>query len=214
MTRSAIDMTDEAAALARLAGAWKHALSPSCVEGLLQYGRLILEWNARINLTGAQSFADLIADHLPDVFAVARLTPLGARVIDVGSGGGLPALPFALLRLDCQLTLVEPRAKRVAFLRTAIRELNLRQVSVQATRAEALIVPPSFDVACSRATFSPAEWLKVGRRLVRPDGRLIVLATTPSDLDRTPELDRVVDQISYQTAEGRPRWAAAIDFSS
>jgi 16S rRNA (guanine527-N7)-methyltransferase len=101
----------------------------------------------------------------------------------VGSGGGLPALPLALLRPDLVIRLCEPIAKKAAFLRTAIRELKLAdRVALEARRAEELTeevagnVPRElFDVATSRATFAPETWLALGRRLVRPGGRVFVL---------------------------------------
>jgi 16S rRNA (guanine527-N7)-methyltransferase len=58
---------------------------------------LLLSWNARINLTGARTPAELLGEHFPDALAMARLVPPNARVLDVGSGGGLPVLPFAVL---------------------------------------------------------------------------------------------------------------------
>src|SRR5436853_71284 len=92
---------------------------------LHRFYELLLVWNRQINLTGARSLDELLSEHLPDSFALSRLVPQSASVADVGSGGGLPAIPFALLRPDASLTLFETRAKRVAFLRTAIRELGV-----------------------------------------------------------------------------------------
>src|SRR6185295_9811748 len=106
-----------------------------------------------INLTGARTLDELAADHLPDAFALAEAVPPGAALVDVGSGGGLPALPFAVLRPDVRLTLVEPRAKRVAFLRTAVRELGLAGELVAGHAAD--LPAGAFDVAASRATFPP-----------------------------------------------------------
>ena len=112
-------------------------------------------------------------------------------MVDVGSGGGLPALPLALLRPGLVIRLCEPIAKKAAFLRTAIRELKLAdRVSLEARRgeelADELVAVPAgpgaaaaperlFDVATSRATFAPEAWLALGRRLVRPGGRVFVL---------------------------------------
>ncbi|HVY39601.1 MAG TPA: 16S rRNA (guanine(527)-N(7))-methyltransferase RsmG [Polyangia bacterium] len=169
-------------ALEALAAEWRSPLDEARTADLLAFGDLLMTWNARINLTGAHTVGELISEHLPDAFAVARAVGVGPKaVVDVGSGGGLPALPLAILRPDLQLTLVEPLAKKVAFLRTAVRELRLTTVSVQCARAEAL-VPATFDVAMSRATFPPAEWLVLGRRLVRTNGRVLVLTVPGTDL--------------------------------
>jgi 16S rRNA (guanine527-N7)-methyltransferase len=174
-------------ALSRLAEAWHVACGPSQAEALSRFAALLLTWNARINLTGANSLEDVASDHLPDSFALAaRFDPAApARVIDVGSGGGLPALPLAVLRPSLRLRLIEPIAKKAAFLRTATRELGLgAQVTVHVGRVEPL-APGDFDAAFSRATFSPESWARLGVELIRPGGRVFVLAsmaTVPKDV--------------------------------
>jgi 16S rRNA (guanine527-N7)-methyltransferase len=167
-------------AVARLAKTWAVACDDQQAEALARFGTLLLTWNAHINLTGAASLDDLAEEHLPDSFALASRFGDGdpARAVDVGSGGGLPALPLALLRPAMTLRLVEPIAKKAAFLRTATRELGLRErVTVHVGRAEAL-GPADFDAALSRATFAPELWASVGGQLVRPGGRVFLLAAT------------------------------------
>jgi 16S rRNA (guanine527-N7)-methyltransferase len=172
----------EAAAdeLRTLSASWGIPSDGGSVESLLEYANLLVSWNARINLTGARSAAAVVAEHFPDAFALARHLDRPGRVIDVGSGGGLPALPLALLRPALTLTLVEPIAKKGAFLRTAIRELRLgARVNLEARRAEEL-VPGDYDAAMSRATFAPEDWAELGRRLVGPGGRVYVLTVPGS----------------------------------
>ncbi len=174
-----------------------NAPEPAACQQLVRFFSLLLEWNRGINLTGADSLAVLASDHLPDSLALLALVPPGARVVDVGSGGGLPALPFAILRPDCALTLVEPRAKRAAFLRTAVRQLGLA-VQVSGSRGEDLAAgqPPVFEVAMSRATFAPPAWLALGRRLVVAGGRVLTFVATPP-----AELDPPTDAIVYQVGQ-------------
>jgi 16S rRNA (guanine527-N7)-methyltransferase len=181
-SRSASTSGDEARRLHALASEHVVPLDDAQARALLTYSHLLLTWSARINLTGARSIAALIDAHLPDAFALARVLPGPARVVDVGSGGGLPAIPLALLRPPLSIDLCEPIAKKVAFLRTAVRELGLGgRIRVQPVRAEALgrTAPLSFDVAISRATLPPAEWLAFAPRLVVPGGRVFAL-TTPA----------------------------------
>jgi 16S rRNA (guanine527-N7)-methyltransferase len=182
---------DALAVLQSLATDWGVPSEPGQAESLLRYADLLIRWNQRINLTGAKSIGALVAEHYPDAYALARRLDQPARVVDVGSGGGLPALPLALLRPGLVIRLCEPIAKKAAFLRTAIRELKLAdRVSLEARRGEELAdelaeipagpdaAPGSekfFDVATSRATFAPEAWLALGRRLVRPGGRVFVL---------------------------------------
>src|SRR6187397_2962725 len=88
-------------AVERHAAALGAPCGPAEREALFTYATLLMTWNARINLTGATSLADLAEEHLPDAFALAARFPdpqPSRTVIDVGSGGGLPALPLAVLR--------------------------------------------------------------------------------------------------------------------
>jgi len=156
-------------ALAALETGWRVPASADQRDALLAYADLLMTWTARINLTGARSADQLVEEHFPDAFALASRLVEPARVIDVGSGGGLPALPLALLRPALSIDLSEPIAKKGAFLRTAIRELGLGdRVRVDPRRGEAIAdaAPPGFDAATSRATLAPKAWLALGRRLV------------------------------------------------
>jgi 16S rRNA (guanine527-N7)-methyltransferase len=169
-------------ALARLSENWTVACDDGQADALAAFGALLLTWNAHINLTGASSLDELAGEHFPDSFALASRfeAAVPARAVDVGSGGGLPALPLALLRPALTLRLVEPTAKKAAFLRTATRALGLRErVTVHVGRVEAF-GPGDFDAALSRATFPPELWAPIGARLVRPGGRVFVLASTPA----------------------------------
>lgn len=183
------------------------SLSSEHAAALERFVNRMLEWNARINLTGARSREELVGEHLGDAFALARLVGRGVRLVDVGSGGGLPAVPFGVLRPDVKLTLVEPRQKRVAFLRTAIRELGLA-VAVMPVRVEALPAG-GFDVACSRATFAPAEWLSQAVRLVVPGGAVVVFAARREEAGLAAN-QVVAQEVQYATAAGHPRWAGAL----
>ena len=137
---------------------------------------LLLKWNASLNLTGARTLSDLLQEHLPDAFVLAHFAGACKTLVDVGSGGGLPALPLAILRPEVQVLLVEPRAKRVAFLRTAVRELDLPMVKVWCGRVEDLPAATELsDAAVSRATFSPGEWVPIGAKAIRPHGRVFAL---------------------------------------
>lgn len=176
----------------------------------MDYCLELLRWNARVNLTGARNMSELVDDHLPDVFALSALCPEGATVVDVGSGGGLPGVPLALLRPDCSFTLVEPRAKRVAFLHTVVRLGGLSRVTVVRGRVEDL-ESGSASFAVARATFSPLEWLEHARRLVVPGGVATVLAARP--LDEAPYSTQLLRATAYTTGTGAPRWAGLYCFT-
>ena len=133
---------------------------------------LAVVWNQRVDLTAARSAEELVDLYLADAMVLASASrelgslPSSARWLDVGSGGGAPGLPLAVLMPEARMTAVEPRAKRVAFLRTALATLGTRGIEVRRARSEQL---PSgaCEVAVSRATLAPPLWLAEGTRLAR-----------------------------------------------
>lgn len=140
----------------------------AALQALSRLLDLVALWNRRVDLTAARSPEELVDLYLSDALVVAALEPRTAepqRWLDVGSGAGAPGLVLQLLRPELQLTLVEPRAKRVAFLRTALGQLRL-SAGLESGRSDRLPAA-SCEVALSRATFPPPEWLAEGSRLAR-----------------------------------------------
>ena len=183
------------------------------LERVVRFFDMLLDWNARTNLTGAKSREELLADHWLDSVALIRLLPSHAEVIDVGSGGGLPAFPFALMRPDCRIRMIEPRSKRVAFLRHATRSLGLENAVVIESRLQKGRSGPLFssmalsDVALpccaiSRATFSVGEWMEFGAEVAGVGGSVVVF-----DTQRSPGIARLqpLEELSYQTGRGSLR---------
>jgi 16S rRNA (guanine527-N7)-methyltransferase len=143
--------------------------SESTVQALHEWLQLLVSWNRRIDLTAARSTDELVDLFLADAVVLhhARLQLAPASGwLDVGSGAGAPGLGMAILDPLLQITLVEPSAKRVAFLRQVVGRLQLAQVQVRCTRAESLSPSLTEDVV-SRATWSPDEWLQQATRLTR-----------------------------------------------
>lgn len=136
---------------------------------LIAYVEAFVRWNQRINLSAART-PDDVADHVVDCLALIPHLAPGARVVDVGSGGGLPGIVLAAGRPDLHVTCVEPIHKKAAFLRQAARDLGLA-VTVMTQRVES--VEGNFDVAVSRATFELVTWLERGMALVVPGGLVI-----------------------------------------
>lgn len=147
-----------------------HAGIPAdLARAMSDYADLLLRWNARINLTAATRRDDAL-QHIADCMALVRAIPADAgRLVDIGSGGGLPAVVIAIGRPALHVLAVEPIAKKHAFLRTAARELRLANLEAVAARVED-VAPGDFDVASSRATFAIAEWMDRGMDLVRDGG--------------------------------------------
>ena len=143
------------------------------VRGLGDYLGLVAAWNARTNLTGAQTAEERVEILVADVWRVAPLVRPG-RVIDIGSGNGSPGLVLALLRPDLQVTLLEPRAKRWAFLREAARRLGRPDVAVERARSD------EFRGTAETVTLR-AVGLPMGEvaGLVEPGGDVLVFGGVP-----------------------------------
>ena len=118
-----------------------------------------------------------------DALVLSTRVPREARVVDVGTGAGAPGLALAILRPDLRVTLVEPLAKRGAFLRTVLGTLSLPQVTLDGRKGAATAKqhPNAWDVALARATLPPAAWLELAAALVRDAGAAwVFLARDPS----------------------------------
>ncbi len=140
-------------------------------QRLLQYLQLLQRWNRVHNLTSVRDPERMLSLHLADCLAV--LAPLDRRaprrVLDVGSGAGLPGLVLAVMRPHWQLLLVDAVQKKCAFLRQAVAELHLRNVEVVHGRVEQLRLPP-VDCIVSRALGDLAELARISEHLLLPGG--------------------------------------------
>lgn len=145
---------------------------------------LLLEWNAKIDLTAARSDEELVDLMLADSALLSRHIAPGAFLMDVGTGAGAPGLGILIFRPDIQGILVEPMQKRVAFLNTVIGELitmgfEAGRVKVLRERAEKLEAREregEETVMVSRATLSPEQWLREGARLGPRGGVWVLLS--------------------------------------
>jgi len=135
------------------------------IELLSEFLDHVVTWNRKIDLTAARSHEELVDLYLADAIVVAA-NARTSQWVDVGSGGGAPGVTLTLLRPELALTLVEPRAKRVAFLRNVLALLEIDTPRVVRARSDQL-ESASFDTAISRATLAPADWLVEGTRLAR-----------------------------------------------
>lgn len=112
----------------------------SLADGLAVYLDLLFRWNRKINLTGLTELDEAIDRLLLEPLIAARHFPTGAgQLIDVGSGGGSPAIPLALALSEYRVTLIESKARKAAFLREVIRLLGLDRATVEPARFQALL---------------------------------------------------------------------------
>jgi 16S rRNA (guanine527-N7)-methyltransferase len=160
---------------------------------LAQYVALLDKWNRTHNLTAIRDPEQMVTHHLLDSLAVLAHLPgqERLRVLDVGSGGGLPGIPLAIAKRDWRVVLLDSNHKKAVFLRQAVIELDLANVEVCAERVQDYEPYLLFDVVISRAFSDLATFATLGRRLVAPGGRLVAmkglfpheeLAQLPSDV--------------------------------
>lgn len=154
-------------------------LGEALLEGLLSYYRLLWHWNRRINLTGIADVDEAIDRLLLEPVAAARLVSDSAEVaVDVGSGGGSPAIPMKLARPDLRLTLVESKTRKAAFLREAVRNLGLSGTAVESVRYEELLARPEFhevaDVVTVRALRIRPRGLLDLQTFLKPGGWILL----------------------------------------
>lgn len=157
------------------------APAPSSLSKIVPLLDRVATWTARVDLTAARDAESLVELYLVDALPLsALLSPDTTSIVDVGSGGGAPGLTLALLRPAIQVTLVEPRAKRVAFLRTSATELDCANVEVRRARSEVL-APNAYQDAMSRATFAPEQWLREGARIASRGVWVFLAAAEPPE---------------------------------
>lgn len=149
---------------------------PSQERTVLLLGRfadLLLRWNRTYNLTAIREESEVVTHHLLDSAAlvpmIGKIAPEAQTLLDVGSGGGLPAVPTALLRPDLSVHAVDTVKKKVTFLQQAQIELGLKNFRAHHTRVENLRLSP-FDVITSRAFASLADFTSLTEHLLKPSG--------------------------------------------
>ncbi len=149
-------------------------VAPDVQRRMLDYLALVEKWNKAYNLTAVRDPAKMLTHHLLDSLAVLPHVQ-GRRVLDVGSGAGLPGIPLALLRPEWQFTLLDSSHKKTTFLRQAAIELKLANVDVVCARVEEWTPPYSFDTVVSRAFSDLPEFLALAGRLCAKTGVVIAM---------------------------------------
>ena len=184
--------------------------SDVAVDPLLAYLDLLQKWNQAYNLSAVRDPQRMVHQHLLD--SLAALPSLDrrlqgrddARILDVGSGAGLPGVVWALMRPGWSICCVDAVAKKISFIRQVAAELSLRNLQAEHSRVEQL-QRPGFDLVASRAFASLADFSALTRRHLQPDGCWVAMkgkvpeeeiAALPADVEvfhveqlRVPGLD-------------------------
>jgi 16S rRNA (guanine527-N7)-methyltransferase len=157
---------------------------------MLAYLELIERWNRAYNLTSVRSADEMLTRHLLDSLSVSNWVPAG-RLLDAGTGAGLPAVPLAIARPGLDVIALDSNGKKIRFLRHVRRVLALDNLHPLQARLESYHDATGFDAIISRAFSSLAEFATAARHLAIENTRLLAMK------GRRPR----------EEMEALPRWA-------
>lgn len=149
-------------------------LSESQRDRMAGFLDLLSRWNRAYNLTAITDPDEMVARHVLDSLSVLDLVQ-GGRVLDVGSGAGLPGIPLAIASPNRQFLLLDSNGKRVRFVTHVIGRLGLDNVDVVQSRVEDYHDESGFDTVVSRAFASLADFVRLSGHLCAPAGRLVAM---------------------------------------
>lgn len=166
------------------------------IDLLMAYCQELIFWNEKMSLVSLKSPRDIIK-HLIDSLTPVPLIKDGQKLLDMGTGAGLPGIPLKIAMKSLHVTLLDASRKKTSFLKNVIRTLGLRDVSVVNSRAESLAREDthreSFDVVISRATFKIPYFLTVGSHFLSDGGTLIAMKGKQADDELRQEADAIIE---------------------
>jgi len=137
------------------------------------YNDLITSWSARMNIVSKNDLGFLLERHILDSLTPINFIPEAGRLIDIGSGGGFPAVPIALIRPRLEITLLESQHKKILFLKEIQRRLELKNISIVESRLEKFESDIPFDVATVRALPQWENYIQRIKDILAASGKII-----------------------------------------
>jgi len=166
-------------------------IPPAVQARLMAYLDLLARWNRVYNLSAVRDPVEMVIRHLLDSLAVLPYVR-GPRILDVGTGAGLPGIPLALALPQAQVVLLDSNAKKTRFLTQALAELALSNAQVVHTRVEDYHPGQLFDTVISRAFASLDDFVRATARLCRPGGRLLAMKGPLAARETVAGIHRIV----------------------
>ena len=160
-------------------------------EPLLHYLSLLHKWNRSYNLTAIRDMDVMVTRHLLDSLAIAPWIR-GKRLLDVGTGAGLPGIPLALIQPDLHVVLLDSNGKKIRFLQEVKRALTIDNIEIVQTSVENYHPSRGFDTVTSRAFSDLAQMLKWTNHLVETNGIWLAMK------GRYPETELASINLPYQ----------------
>jgi 16S rRNA (guanine527-N7)-methyltransferase len=166
---------------------------PEVVEKLEQYLALITKWNKVTNLTSIDNPEQMVVIHLLDSLSIQPYLS-GHRILDVGSGAGLPGIPLALINQDKDFILLDSNGKKTRFMVQAAIELGIRNMEVVQSRAQDF--QGEFDHVVCRAFTGTDDFVKTCSHLLAPGGTLLAMkGPAESAVTRPPGFKQSIHQL-------------------
>jgi 16S rRNA (guanine527-N7)-methyltransferase len=150
-------------------------LDESQVDVLWRYGVLLRERNAHVNLTSIVSPEGILTLHMLDSLSVVSHLGDARNIVDVGTGGGFPGVPLAVACPERRFTLIDGTQKKIRFVAESVEQLDIRNVTALAARAETMPGDARFDLVVARAVATLADLVHNTGRLLAPHGRLLAM---------------------------------------
>jgi 16S rRNA (guanine527-N7)-methyltransferase len=163
-------------------------LTAESIDRIAVYLEELQRWAKIVDLVSQSDLETIIRKHVLDSLAVLSVLPVQGRLLDLGSGAGLPGLPIAVTKPTLEVSLLEQRRKRVNFLKEVIRKANLTNAKAYEGRVEEFANREgwnsAFDIVITRATWNIQEFLNLARPFVVKNGMVVAMigATTAEEL--------------------------------
>jgi len=181
------------------------SVNPAVVDSLTAYLAALTKWNKAYNLTAVREPRAMVQKHILDSLSADGYLS-GEKILDVGTGAGLPGIPLALCNPDKHFTLLDSNGKKIRFLQHIVGELDMQNVVPVQARVESFEPGETYDVIISRAFASIVEFASSCGRLVAPAGCLLAMKgkLPNAELDELPStwLQSAVEKIDVPGLEG------------
>ncbi len=141
---------------------------------LLEYLTMLIKWNSTYNLTAIRTEEKMLSYHILDSLSSVPFLPQQGSLLDVGSGGGMPGIVCAIMRPEQSVTLLDANHKKTTFLRQAVIELKLDNVTVETCRVEQM-TGKKYDMITSRAFSSLRDFVLLSEALLADNGMWLAM---------------------------------------